>query len=339
MSVSTILNSDLGSVRASIVRGVQWWIGQLQGLVPRRPHVRMPGPVVLFEDGALHVLRKDGREGRIPGEGARVALAVPRELAFIRTLQLPRMSAADLRHLIAMEAERLSPLPIADSVVGFEVQGAAAGGEKAPVDIAVLPIAAAESALAAAGQAGLTVASFGLANGRDRSPQFDFAFALRERGLLPAGRSPAAIWWCLVAFAFALNLAVLVIRDQQSVKRLENVAEQQAPAVTAARSMQSRAGDFDRTARDLQSQRRCHNVFSTLAIVSQDLPASAWVQRFTYGPRTARLVGYRSKDVDVAAALRKDPRIAAVRSNSAQLVADTPAGQPFDITIVLGRGK
>jgi hypothetical protein len=339
MNVSTLLNSDVKTLRVLAARGFHWWVGQLEELLPgSRRGRRGPRHKLVWQDGSLRVLGKAGTAGRMPSKGARIWLAVPQQLAFVRTLELPRMGAADLRRLVQLEAERLSPLPTAEAIVGIEVGRRTGNAPTVPVEIAVLPLAAAEQAITAAQEAGLSVARLGLLPSNERLPRFDFLPALRERGLLPASRPASAIWWSFVAFVLALNLAILVIRDEQSVARFQNIVEQQAPSVAAAKAIRRRAAEFDSTARDLQYQRRGHDVLSALAVASSDLPAGAWVQRLNYSARTARLVGYKQKDIDVTTALRKDKRIAAVRSNTAQLVTDTPAGQPFDVTIVLRSG-
>jgi hypothetical protein len=337
MDVGAILNSDMGTLRATAARALNWWLGQLQELLPEGLRQRPRGPrhVVVWDKDALSVVGRNGEPGRFPRANSRVTLAVPPSLAFKRTLELPRMSAQDLRRLVEMEADRLSPLPASETIVGMQVFGHGEAPGTMSVGAAVLPRGTALEALAAASDSGLSVASFGLARDDRRTARYEFMPALQERGLVPHRRSPAATWWLLVAFAFALNLAVLIIRDQQSVDRLRTIVHQQQPAVSAARAIQERADEFDRSAKDLAAQRRSHDVLGALGVVSEDLPSGAWVQRFTFSARTARLTGYRRRDADVLAAVQHDRRIFLVRQNSAQLVTDTPAGQPFDLSVVL----
>jgi hypothetical protein len=336
MNLSGLLNSDVATLRSAAARAVDWWVGQLATLLPgRAKNSRRPRNIVLWDQGVLRLLRKDGSSGKMSGKGARVWLVVPGKLAFRRSLDLPRMSNADLRRLVELEAERLSPLPQAETLVGIEVGRSNAAGGQCPVEVAVLPSAAAEEAVEAARRAGLTIAGLGLFDPASRTARFDFTPALRAQGLLAGARSPLLFWWSLPAFLFILNIAVLVIRDQQSLERLQAAVEQQEPATRAARVLQGRAAGFEATARTMASERRSHDVLAMLAIVSKDLPAGAWVQRFTFSARSARLVGYKGKDFDVAASFRKDQRIGFVRSNTGQLVSETPAGQPFDLTISL----
>lgn len=341
MSLVTILNSDVGSLRTVAQRGFYWWLGQLAEFVPvaLRSRRRIPRQIVTWDDGVLRVVSRRGTATKLPRSGTRVIFAIPARLAFVRTLQLPRMSAADLRRMVEMEAERLSPLPLAESIVATDVGKAGAGDALTAVAVAVLPKHIAEQAIAALDEAGLVPGRIGLIDGLDRHLGFDFVPGLRERGLIASRPSPLTFWWSIALFAFLLNIAILVIRDRESVARLSAIADQQAPAVVVARAIEKRANYFHGTARDLVAQRRSHDVLTALAVISQALPAGAWVQRLTYDGRAVRLTGYKHKDVDLVAALKRDPRIGGVSLNSAQIVADIPAGQPFDLTVHLRTGQ
>lgn len=335
MSAGAILNTDVGSLRIMMMRGLMWWFGQIEQLLPPalRKRRRPPGRVVVWDDGVLRVVRKRSTATNLPIAGARVALAVPARLAFIRSLQLPRMSAGDLRRLVELEVERLSPLPLAELIVGLEPSVGSAADGTAKVDVAVLPIKLAERAIGDADAAGLVITAFGLAAEPAPRTRFDFMPALRERMLVPVRTSPRLIWWSLVALAALINIAVLTYRAEQLVDALAAIAAEQAPAVTAARGIQSRANEFDSVTREVAARRGSHDILAALAIISEDLPAGAWVQRLTYDGRGARLTGYRRGGADVVAALRRDKRIAQVRTSTEQLVATTPSGQPFDLTV------
>lgn len=336
MTLSAVLNSDLGTTRAILVNGFHWWTGQLRELIPGRlQRDTMPRHIVAFDGTALSVVRGQRSPNDLPAEGTRVALAVPARQAFLRTLKLPGMRPSDLSRLVAIEAERLSPLPPPDSLAAAGMRRRASDAGHAPVEIAVLPKSVAEQALAAAERAGLVVAAFGLLDEPDPKWRIDFMPALRAAGMAPPHRSPAAIWWVLVGLFLLVNLAVHGIRDRREIARLSAMVEEQGPAVTTARAMLGRTNAFDAGARVLSDQRRTHDVLGTLAIVSASLPEGAWVQRMSYNGPTVRLVGYKRKGVDLIAAFKRDARIAGVRSNMSQMVAEIATGEPFDVTIQL----
>ena len=69
--------------------------------------------------------------------GRKVAAALPTAKVFIRTLQLPVMSAADLDQAVRLEAEQYIPIPSADLYLDFEIieQIPAEEGKEAQVNI------------------------------------------------------------------------------------------------------------------------------------------------------------------------------------------------------------
>lgn len=333
MSMGSLLNTDVKSLRAMALRGVGWWVGQIEQMLPAalRHARRAPRQLVIWTDGTMRVVRKRASATVMPRSGSRVALAVPTELAFLRTLQLPRMTGSDLRRVVELEAERLSPLPPSELLIGVDAPSDNGADKTMQVDVAVLPQRVAEQAIDAADAAGLAITGFGLISGPGRQARFDFMPALRERLLVPTRRSAGTIWWTLVGALFLINFVVMIVRDEQSVARLATAAEEQGPAVSAARAIQARAGEFDRLSRDVTARRAASDPLRALAVVSAALPAGAWVQRFTMTGPTVRLTGYRSGNADVVTALRRHPRIAAVRSNGEQPLAPSPMGQPFDV--------
>lgn len=334
MNLSTLLNSDLSTSRMAGAHALRWWLDQLKSMLPRRmQRPRRPrGPVVLWHDGVLNPVGKSGARKSMPRPGASVSLVVPAPLAFVRDIQLPSMSVADVRRMVELEAERLSPLPRSECLVAMEVIDGAAQTGASLAEIAVLPRRIAREAIETAQEAGLTIAGFGLA-ATDGAVRFDFMASLREQQMADAQRSPATIWWTIVAVLVALNVTMLVIRDRQSVAELRAIAQQQAPAVAAARAVQIRASAFDATAQLVVRERRNRDVLAALGILSESLPDGAWVQRLTYDGQTARLTGYSRGNLDIAAALRRQSRIAGVSANNAPIVAETPGGQPFDIAV------
>ena len=105
--------------------------------------------------------------------------------------------------------------------------------------------------------------------------------------------------------------------------------------MTAARTIATSARQFELNADLLAAERGSHDVLGALGSVSAALPSGAWVQRYAWSGRSVRLTGYKRQGVDVLAALRHDPRFANVRSANSDVIAEIPAGQPFDITATL----
>ena len=335
MNVNAILNADMATVRSWALGGLRWWIGQLRELVPGRWRIGggAQGTLALFDGaGNLSYLR-GGRPVPKPAQAdARVVLAIPEPMGLTRSLTVPRLGAADMRRLVELEIERLMPLPSDETLVA--IQPLAQGGDVASSSaaVAILPRQLAARAISAATLAQLVPTRVVLLPAGEGGVRYDFTPVSREQGLLPARSSPALFWWGLVGAAFLLNMVLLIVRDQQSVDRLAALVDAQTPAVTAARTIATRARPFELNADLLAVERRGHDALGALGSVSAALPPGAWVQRYAWSGRTVRLTGYKRQGVDVLAALRRDPRFGNVRSANSDVIAEIPAGQPFDIT-------
>ena len=335
MNVNAILNADMATVRSWALGGLRWWIGQLRELVPARWRAGggAQGTLALFDGaGNLSYLR-GGRPVPKPAQAdARIVLAIPEPMGLTRSLTVPRLGAADMRRLVELEIERLMPLPADETLVA--IQPLAQGGDSAASSaaVAILPRQLAARAISAATLAQLVPTRVVLLPASEGGIRYDFTPVLREQDLLPPRSSPVLFWWGLVGAAFLLNMVLLIVRDQQSVDRLAALVDGQTPAVTAARTIATRARQFELNADLLAAERRSHDALGALGSVSAALPSGAWVQRYAWSGRTVRLTGYKRQGIDVLAALRRDPRFANVRSANSDVIAEIPAGQPFDVT-------
>lgn len=338
MNVNAVLNADMTTVKAWLQAGFQWWVGQLRELVPTGLQMRTGGnkTIALFDGESGFSYLRAGKTIAKPAQAEpRVTLAIPEHLSLRRTLSVPRIGMADIRRLVDLEIERLMPLPRDETLVAVVPDRGGDDPKALSVAVAMLPRTIAERVLVAASDARIVPTAFSLSSASREGLRFDFAPELREQGMLPARRSPTALWWALVGMVFALNLIVLIIRDHQAVDRIETLVEEQAPAVSAARTVASRARTFETNAHILAERRLSHNALAALAAVSDALPAGAWVQRYSWSGRTLRLTGYKRSDVDVLAALRRSPAFANVRPSNSDVIAEIPAGQPFDIMLTL----
>jgi len=335
MNVSAILNADMATVRSWALGGLRWWISQLRDLVPARWSFGggAQGTIALFGAAGDLIYLRDGRPVAKPAQAdARVVLAIPEHMGLTRTLAVPRLGVADMRRLVELEIERLMPLPSDETLVAIQPLALGEDPPAASAAVAILPRALMARAIGAAELAQLLPTKMVLLPAGAGGVRFDFTPVAREQGMLPARSSPALFWWGLVGAAFLLNLVVLIVRDQQSVDRLAALVEAQAPAVTAARTIATRARQFELNAHLLAGERRSHDALGALGSVSAALPPGAWVQRYAWSGRTVRLTGYKRQGVDVLAALRRDPRFANARSANSDVIAEIPAGQPFDVT-------
>jgi hypothetical protein len=310
MKVRSVLDADMATVTAWLRDGFVWWTDELLALVPTRLRSRSAkGGREMKWDGADGFVESGG-----PGSEAlfNPVITLPHRLCLARTVPLPAVSARDIGALLAIEAERIMPI---------------SGGA---LFVAAVP---AKRLCNAVSLAGVKPAAIILP---DAVADVDFLSVLRENGLIAARGNAASIWWAMVAFMFALNIALLVWRDVANVEQLRALVDLQKPAAMAAQRSAARMQSTTRVMTLAATRREQHNAMAALASISDALPDGAWVQRYVWDGDAVRLSGYKSRSTDPIKALRQSGLFADVRSANSDVLAEIPAGQPFDITARIG---
>ncbi len=325
MQARSILDADMTTVGGWLRSGLFWWLDELRGLVPLALRGRTRLAAYAFYDATGAVTRI--------GQAASLPVLIDPQACLARSVDLPRMGNADLVRLVAIEADRLFPLPAADLLLAIDPPK----GESSDTRIYALPLATARTMLASLAEAGVEPLAIYVASPDEAGvpgPAFGDAFA--TAGLIAPRGDRALRWWALAALLFVCNIGLLVWRDAQSVSQLEELVTAQAPAVRAARAISGRITGTQRQAAELASRRSKSDPRAALAAVTRALPAQAWVQRYSWSEAELRLSGYRRQDADVAAALRKSGRFGNVKAANAETIAEIPTGLPFDITATFG---
>ena len=318
---NAILDADMATLAGWLRGGFAWWTAELRGLLPARWRSGGKG----FASTLLWHGPGDWEQS---GAGAPVVLVDP-DQCLMRTLTLPPLGESDMQRLVALDADRILPLPPERLVVGASADPA----DRTQVTVAGLPREAALQMAADLADAGIAPARVGVADPANPGHMaVDLTRAMRA--LVPvAGQGGArTAWWAIAGFLFALNLGLLIWRDVQSVSQLEALVEQQAPAVNTAQVIARRIAAADRSANDLLTRRARQDPLDALAAVTRAMPAQSWVQRYAWDGSAVRISGYKAPGADVTGALRKSGRFAEVRLAGADAMAEVPAGQPFDVT-------
>ncbi len=345
MAARSILDADMTTVFGWLRSGFAWWVAELQAMVPQalRPkRVRISEFVAAHANGQFYY-HSDGdvrAVGDAPIKSGDVTVMINEALVLKRTLSLPAMSEPDLRKLIALDADRLFPMPASSLLLAVsKSRSDALGKGQARVNIACLPVAQAQMIVTGLAAQGLTPNKLFLRGAEESGdPDMDFTPAFAEADLVARRTSAAFAWWMLVAFLFALNIGMLVMRDVQSTQQLEQLVESQAPAVNAARAIARRISNNQLMAQQLVDRRTRQDGVGALANLTETLPAQAWIQRYSWDGRIIRLTGYKKEGVDVLGALRKSPLLVNVRSTNSDAIAELPTGQPFDLTAEVRQG-
>src|SRR5471030_1558490 len=163
MTIQELLNADMRSISGLIRQGFAWWIDELGALLPAGWRGRFSSrPRLLAEPLAAGGWRywKDGRpiadeaRGGAPRSG--VGLILPPGAVLSREVQFPRLPLADVRRMVAMDLDRLSPLRPDLIFVDVEIIDRDAADGRQTVLVGVLPREIAARQLEAAREAGLS---------------------------------------------------------------------------------------------------------------------------------------------------------------------------------------
>jgi len=331
---------DFRALAALARRGFGWWTDELAELLPRTLRERFsrrPRTRVEPTDGGGWRYFRDGRQlGEHESQAARtaeIALMLPADALLVREITLPRMSESDTRRVLALDIDRLSPLPADLIHAEFEVIDRDAPGGGQTVRLAIVTRVRADAALAAARAAGLVVGALvGGPTGDGQRSRLDFLPSVRAAAG-QMGRSRGGRWpWACVAALLALNLAALVGRDMADVAGLGRMVDAQRPAVDAALMVRRRVEVEDARRRAMLSRGQATEPLRMLNAVTEAVPLKAWVQRLEWNGQTLRVAGFRTADLDMAAAIRGSGMFTNPRSLGAEVATRALVGQPFDIT-------
>lgn len=324
MNLSELLNSDMTTLARLARGGFDWWVRELEGLLPAGL-IKSRNLVAWhrYEHGEVVAASRRGTD----------TVVIPRALCLTRTLTLPRMPEADLRALITLDADRIMPVPADTIVLGIRTIGPGTAPDTLAVQVGALPLAEAHRIAAALTAAGIAPAQVGPLDAEGQRLDFDLAPGLRQAGLLPQRPAVARFWWAAVAVLVLVNIGTAVLRDQQQVDRLQALVDAQAPALTAVRRIEDRLQGNAKQVGTLNQRRDAQQPLRLMAKLGGALPPQAWVQRFEWDGKQLRLSGYAAPGVNVVSTLKASGLFTGVRASRTETVAETETGRPFDLVL------
>ena len=331
MTLTELLNTDMTTLARMARQGFDWWVGELESMAPAG----------LLRSRRLSAWHRYEQGSVIPASRAGTdTLVIPPELCLVRTLTLPRLPQADLAALIALDADRIMPVPADSIVIGIRTLGPveagavdAGGPNMVRVQVGALPIARARAIADAAREAGVAPAHVGPLDETGQQLDFDLGPALRKAGIMPPRPAAARFWWTVVGVLLLINIGTAVLRDSRQVERLQTLVDAQAPALGVVRRIEDRVIGNARLVRALNARREAQQPLRLMATVGGVLPDKAWIQRFEWDGKSARLTGYAAPGVNVVSALKASGLFASVRASRAEAVAALETGRPFDLVL------
>ncbi len=343
MTLAELLNTDHATVGRWLREGLAWWAGELVGMLPapaRRWFETRPSLTAEpLADGGYRLTRNGRLVMEAVGDTRRprpVTLRLPREAALIREAPAPAMPDHDLRRMLELDIDRLTPFRPDQVFVDVVVEGLSAGGPRRAVVAAIQRDLAAQ-AIEHAHASGLDPHVLGVAASSSAEAALDFLPKMREAQLAPRPSANRTLIWGAVALLAVANLGAAIGRDMLDVRALRARVESQRPQVSQVQALRRKVLSEERRRADIISRRASGEPLRMLDALTGALPNGAWIDRLAFDGQAVRVSGFRQDQVDVAAALRAAPLLVNVRNSGSDVLTRQAAGQPFDLTVDLRR--
>ncbi len=347
MRLGELLDADIAVLGPRLVAsaraGFDWWVEELRGMAPAALHTSGGDRLMAEPQGAGQYLlvRRDGRTRlHTPGRTrAQVALRLADAAVLVRQVNAPPLPARDLRQMMALDVDRLTPFRAEEVYLDVVLPAAPAGSaDVRPAVVGVVSRAVADQAVAEAQAAGLEPS--GLVVTGEGDTVLDFLPAMRAAGALGSARHGAGFWWTAVAVLVALNVGCWIWRDSRSLADLQAAVTAQQPQVQRVAALRASLTAETQRRHTLAAALAADEPLRALDTVSRALPDQAWVQRASFAAASIRLAGYHEPGVDVVPALKREPLLANVQSVSSEVAASDSgasasgagAGDPFDVS-------
>jgi general secretion pathway protein L len=330
-----LLSTDHEAIAQWLMHAFRWWIDELTALVPADLRERLlRRSSIVAELKAQGIEYRDERTDERLNEKPRgsIRVLVPPEGILTREVELPILPASDIKRMILLDIDRLTPFRSDQIVFDTEIVERDEENGRQKVLLGVLPRDSATSIMQRLRAASLQPSTIGIAPvAGTLHANLDFLPALREAEGSSAARRRAMYLWAAVATLMLFNVLLLVYRDGNSLDQLrETVESQQAPVVVAMRLRDKVEHEAARRA-DLLKQQSQSSPLRILDAVTQAIPNDAWVDRFEWNGRTVHIRGFRRSAPDLLARLEASPILRNARSLADTRAATTPAEATFDL--------
>lgn len=333
MTLRELLAADMPTLRRWLAQGWEWWTGQLAALLPGGAwRHRHRGAVIIRDpaDPSGWQIVGTGQSAHMLSAGQRRGLLAALQPGDIlcRTIDVPPLGRDELRQMLAMDIDRIGPMPHEQAAFDFEMVERT--DARLSVRVGMVPRHRLMAWIKALDAIDIRPSRIALAE--EDGYHFDL---LKAAGIAQAD-SGAWRWWVAVAALFALNIGALIWRDVSAIEATQAAVEEQAPAGRTALLIRQRIEKEQQRRQGLVRSRAEQDPLPLLAALSAALPPGAWVQRLEYRRRQVRLVGFAPGATDVAEALRQSPRLRAIVENDAEGAPAAAADQmrAFDISAV-----
>lgn len=335
MNFKDLANMDMATLAQLLLQFWRWWTGELMGMLPggwrdrlsRRNHT-----VAELRNGQMVYLNQETGAVMAAKPRGAIGFLLPPERVLVREVELPLLPMSDVKRMVALDIDRLSPFQ-ADQVY-FDAEIVARDPEtgRQQVAVGILPRAVAEQVLEDLQAHDLAPATLGVRM-RDGAPcHFDFLAAMRDAGGGDAAQRRSVYWWAAAAVLLAVNLFVWTWRDTASLDQLRQLVDQQQSGVNIAMRTRARVGREAAQRAELIEAKTKNAPLPVLDAVTAVMPQDAWVRRFEWNGRAVHVFGWRKTTPDILARLEASPALRNAKSLSSEGQANAAGYIPFEFT-------
>lgn len=332
IAAGSVLTMDMATLGRHCRRFLAWWGAELRAMLPRTWRDRVAGRslIATVETDRVVLARRRGGAWRVVAKPshrdlARATYLLPAAAVLIGEFDYPVPSAADLVQMLALDLDRLTPFRAEDVVFDVEIldDGRQRGGLGR---IALAVVAKDRWAAYLALLAGLGIAPRAVATRDDQGRlRFDFA----RRGTLGgSGGRWRRRWTIAAALLIALNLLLLVWRDQLALDRLAEAVDSQRLQVQLIERVRRQVEAEEARRHELVARLQARAPLAILDALTTALPDQVWLTSLIWNGTELRLSGGQSGPADVVAVLAGSGLLTDLRRD------DAPPGT-FNVTATL----
>lgn len=328
MNAKDLLNMDMETASQWLLQFWRWWTGELMGMLPaqwRERFSRRSRATAEFRgDDLVYRNGESGEAYAVRPRGA-IAFLMPSECVLVREVELPLLPMADVKRMIALDVDRLTPFQPEQVYFDAEIVERDQDSGRQQVAVGFLPRDTAERVLEEVHKRDLSPAVLGV-----KAHSFDFLAAIRDSQGGSAAHRRSLYWWAAAAALLVFNLFLLTWRDSANLDQLrQTVDAQQTPVTVAMRTRARVDGEQARRAALLQARAQGAPM-PVLDAVTSAMPMDAWVRRFEWNGRSVHIVGARKSSQDILAKLEATPELRNARSLATENHTDTAGNTAFE---------
>jgi general secretion pathway protein L len=312
-----LLNTDHEAIIQWLLHAFRWWVDELMGMVPPEWRDRLltrSSAVAEFHDKGI--VYRDAVSGETlaekPKHSVKVILA-PADV-LMREIDLPILPMSDLKRMVALDLDRLTPFRPDQVLFDTEVIARDEANARQQIMLGVMTRRAIAEVMERAQANDLDPAGIGVALPSGEPSNLDFLPALREAQGGTAARRRATYWWIAAGVLMAFNLFMLSYRDSSALDQLRQAVESQQAPVTVAMRLRDKVTKEAAHRTELLKLQQQNAPLPVIAAITEALPNDAWVERLEWNGRTVHVRGFRKDSPNLLAKIEASPLLRNARS-------------------------